>query len=308
MSKILGKYIQSVLCFLPCGAFFDCFLSILYFVLKQKRFPNILHPQTFNELLLCIKIGPESYNPLRQFICDKEFVKDFVSSRVGDSYNIKTIAILTCANDVYSYKFQDKCVIKPTHMSAEVILRKSADETLDLMRICKWFSVNYYKEYREPNYRYLQPKVIVEEMLETESGTIPNDYKFFCFHGRPIFVQVDSGRFGSHLRTFFNSKWEPLGFTVEALPSDFLQVMPENFEEMLYVAAILSKPFVFIRVDLYSFNDMIRVGELTSFPSNCMKPFAPLCSGLSSAQIDLVVGKLFSTPEVETLDPLLVTR
>ena len=40
-------------------------------------------------------------------------------------------------------------------------------------------------------------RVIVEELLAGAGGGVPDDYKFFVFHGRCAFVQVDTGRFGA---------------------------------------------------------------------------------------------------------------
>ena len=59
-------------------------------------------------------------------------------------------------------------MIKPTHLSGHLIIKKEEDG-VDLEKIKKWFSMNYYDRSREANYKTLVPKVIVEEMIFNES-------------------------------------------------------------------------------------------------------------------------------------------
>ena len=47
-------------------------------------------------------------------------------------------------------------------------------------------------------------------MLTGADGGIPDDYKFFVFHGRCRFVQVDTGRFGGRTQDFYRPDWERL--------------------------------------------------------------------------------------------------
>jgi hypothetical protein len=46
---------------------------------------------------------------------------------------------------------------------------------------------------------------------------------------------------------------------------------PKKLKLMLKYAKLLSKEFVFIRVDLYDYNNTIYLGELTFAPNNCFK-------------------------------------
>ena len=51
---------------------------------------------------------------------------------------------------------------------------------------------------------------------------------------------------------------------------------PALWKKMLYISSVLSKPFPFLRVDLYLLNnDEIKIGELTFYPNNGNKPFHP---------------------------------
>jgi len=50
---------------------------------------------------------------------------------------------------------------------------------------------------------------------------------------------------------------------------------PYNLSEMCRIASILSKKFIFVRVDLFISNDNIYVGELTFFPENATGKIIP---------------------------------
>lgn len=45
--------------------------------------------------------------------------------------------------------------------------------------------------------------VLIEEILLNAEGKIPTDYKFHCFDGKVKFIQIDTGRFEKHQRTFY---------------------------------------------------------------------------------------------------------
>ena len=50
---------------------------------------------------------------------------------------------------------------------------------------------------------------------------------------------------------------------------------PPQLEKMLEIAAKLSHPFPFIRVDMYVSGTEVKVGELTNCPNSASRPFSP---------------------------------
>ena len=69
--------------------------------------------------------------------------------------------ILYSKEDIKSYKFFLLDVVKPTHASGEVIFVDSTD--INKEEIANWLDLNFYDRTREGNYKYLQPKIIIEE-------------------------------------------------------------------------------------------------------------------------------------------------
>lgn len=255
----------------------DRLIGFINFVIRHKRLPT--NKLIFNDVLYKIKTTSEIYNPLRVFISDKEFVKVYVKAIVGDHCNVPTIDVIRSQDEIDSYIFPENCCIKPTQVSGKVILRRNG-EPLDKAEMKSWFNLNHYDAGREANYKHLQPKIIIEPLIFNNSNV--EDYKFFCYQGKPKLIQVDIDRYIFHTRKFFDSSWRELDFSIIYPKAKKPILKPENFDEMLYVAGALSKAFSMIRVDLYSDGKTIYVGEITNVSENGEGKFIP-----KSAEIEV---------------------
>jgi hypothetical protein len=226
----------------------------------------------WNDVWYRVKTSDEIVDPLRVFVSDKEHVKQFVREKLGDEYNVPTIAVLRSAGEVDSFDFPADCCIKPTHASGQVILRTDG-APVDRERIKRWFGIDYYRFGREWNYRGLQPKVIVEPLIF--GGTNVEDFKIFCFRGVPRLIQVDIDRHTNHTRKFFDVEWNEQDFSIiyPRSAADFPR--PASLDKMLAAARTLSAPFSFVRIDLYSDGDQVLVGEVTNCSENAGGFFVP---------------------------------
>jgi hypothetical protein len=272
---ILGNTFRHLIKALPENKTFDYLVSLVIFMRFQRRLPKV-HEGLYNDSLFYLKTTGEILDPLRVFVSDKEFVKTYVREKVGDAYNVPTLDVVHSLEEALSYVFPEHCVIKPTHMSGPVMFRKHGSE-VDYTLFEKWFAANYYRWGREANYKHLKPKLIIEPYIFGQSEV--EDYKFFCVNGKPCVIQVDGTRHTRHTLNFYSTSWEDLPFGVAAFPKASPVKRPDNLEEMLEIAAKLSKDFNLVRVDLYSDNKSVLVGELTNCPGNTQMCFIPRESG-----------------------------
>ena len=250
--------------YLPPGAPIDTTVAIVHYVTRQRRVPRLRQPKLFNDHLLKLRIDGTLSDPFRQFVTDKEYVKQYVAGVVGQEYTIETFDVLRSSADVANLRLSRfPCVIKPTHMCKQVVFCLDHESPVDHALLTRWLRRNYYKHSRELNYRFLEPKIIVEEFFSADGKTPPADYKIFCFEGCPRLILVDVGRFQRRTRNFYDPSWNRLEMTINH-PPGVQDERPANLEEMLDVARQLSKPFSFIRVDLYTIGDRIKIGELTN--------------------------------------------
>lgn len=229
----------------------------------------------FNDYLFRLKVFGELSRPLRAETTDKLSVKDYIRRTVGGEFVVPTLGILTTFQELDSHAFRAGTVVKPSHMSGQVLILRNPDEVaaLDKTRLRQWLSEDYYLRSRERNYKGLQPKILIEEIIF--GPRILDDYKIFCFKGVAKFIQVDSERHSKHCRQFFDSQGKPLDFSLIYPQNPNPKALPDNFGKMLSVASELSRDFEFVRVDMYSNGSDIKVGELTHCPEGASGNFIP---------------------------------
>ena len=115
------------------------------------------------------------------------------------------------------------------------------------------------------------------EIKEVSSFEELKDYKFFCFNGKVKFFKIDFGRFVDHHANYYSPEGKLLPFGEKGLEPDpnHIEIIPENFDNMISIAEKLSNGFKFLRVDLYNVKGKIYFGELTFYPAAGMGAFIP---------------------------------
>jgi TupA-like ATPgrasp len=145
---------------------------------------------------------------------------------------------------------------------------------------CNWSRIrppsNYYKETREWTYKYIDPRIIVEEFIDDGSGTAPNDYKLFVFGGTVEMIQVDVGRFTDYRRRLYTPTWKKLDVLLDYDDIDGDVPRPVHLAEMIAAAETLGQDWDFIRADFYDTGKRLYFGELTMTPKNGATAFAQL--------------------------------
>ncbi|MGE0410173.1 MAG: ATP-grasp fold amidoligase family protein [Amphiplicatus sp.] len=271
--------------------------KVFYLFYNKFVFPDLKSPRYFNEKLMALKNSEEARDPLRARVTDKELVKHHVTETLGPGHVAPTLAVLKTAREVDGFDFPLPCVVKPTHSSQEVLHLSDRQPTGQERRLLKyWLWKSYFAASREPNYRRLDKKLIVEPVIGKAFGEV-EDIKVLCFHGRPKLIQVDHGRYREHRRDYFDSEGRRLPVTMRKPAADLPFPHAGKLAEIVGAAARLSAGFAFIRVDFYVVEGRLLVGELTSFPTNCTIPFQPLSA-------DMTIARLFDEPDLEVTPAL----
>ncbi len=263
LTELFFGIIRVCLKVIPHNRTGDRLITFLRFVKTHKRLPN--NKLSYLDVLYRLKSSDEIMDPLRVFVTDKELAKLFIAATVGPQYPVPTIAVLSSRDEVDAYDFPATCCIKPTHSCNQVILRKDGEE-IDKERIKAWLDFNYYTHSREANYRYLEPKIIVEPLLFNSKSVF--DYKYFCYAGKPRAIQVDVDRRGDWIVGLFRADWTEQRLSSEYEMGNGAISKPANLAEMLRAAEKLCKQFPTIRIDMYSDGETFYVGELTNCPGS----------------------------------------
>ena len=265
---------------------------------RAKRLWRTRKPQTFTEKVHYKML--RDHRTLVVTFADKAAVRDHVRSVVGESYLPKAYAIFDSASQLREFELPEACVIKPTHGSGAVIVISPeapadailptrekawvyrhvtrdavAPEALAAVADC-WLSEQYGGgPNREWAYSRVPRGIIIEELLIGANGGIPEDYKFFVFHGKCQYIQVDAGRFGGRTQDFYSPSWQHLPLSGGPAWAEPPRQRPARLDEMISVAEKLGSSTDFVRVDLYHLGDRVVVGELTNYPAAGNSPFYP---------------------------------
>jgi len=236
---------------------------------------NLIRPQEFSDKMFHQMIQTHRYgNPLFTKLADKYLVRDYVSSKVGSDYLIDLLWYGTNPEKIPFDNLPSKCVVKTNHGSGgNIIMQEPYDRKEIVATLKNWLKENYYYTDREYHYFKIKRQVLVEEFIDDGFSDGPLDYRFWCFNGRPEFIQVDNH---SHsINPFYNVDWNKLQLSYRDSFTDCDIKQPENLNEMLTVAAKLSSDFDFVRVDLYNVSGKIYFGELTFTPCGGKFKFKP---------------------------------
>jgi hypothetical protein len=250
-----------------------------------KRDLDLNNPQTFSEKIQYLKL----YNRTRQLnqLADKYEVRQYVKDQGLDHLLNHLIGIYQKTEEINLDKLPESFVIKPTHGSGWVILCKDKSTMnwkVEFDKLRGWMRSNFYMLTREWIYKDINPRIIIEDLLQNKDGSPLKDYKIFCFNGKPTYIQVDMDRFANHRRNIYDLDWTKLPCELLYKNYDGVIPRPANLDDMVEIARKLSAGLIFCRVDLYSIDEKIVFGEITFTPGNGLKKFVP-------AEYDLVFGR-----------------
>jgi hypothetical protein len=246
---------------------------------------DLKNPITLNEKIQWLKLHDRS--ELQTICADKYAVREFVRSKIGDQYLVPLAFTTDNTNEIIEENFPDyPVIVKANHGcgSNRIIRDKSATNWKALKKVCRnWLRNNYYHDCREWQYKNIKPRIVVEKLLIDPQWIVPFDYKFHCFNGRVVTIQVDMGRgTDNHCRNWYNRKWEREPFKWSSLkkgkatdPSPSNVDKPEMLEELITLSEKLSNDFLYVRVDWYIVNGSIYFGELTFHHDGGFRPILP---------------------------------
>ena len=250
---------------------------------------NLNQPKRFSEKLQWYKLYARK--PLMAMCANKLTVREYIK-KCNYGYLLNDIlCVFHCAKEINYDKLPNQFVLKCTHGSGMNIIVKDKskiDKRKISLMLAAWMHQDNYWSGREWVYRDMPRHIIAERYLEDETGEL-RDYKFYCFNGKPAFMQLEIGRGTVHnTRNFYDMEWKLLPFGKE-LPhnAEVKEPCPLRFDYMKKIATDLCKPFQYVRVDLYQTKDKIYFGELTFFPAGGAPDFVP-------DEYDEIVGNMWN--------------
>lgn len=294
-SRKLRIQILKLLKFIP-----DKTMLKMQYWIKFGRKLDLQNPTRFTEKLQWYKLYYR--DPLMKRCVDKYDVRDYVRERGLEDTLVPLIGVYSSASDVQIDALPEKCVIKDTlggGGNSVILFDKSSNIDADrlFVQMKSWINADtsYRTGGREWPYGGKKHRIIIEEMLPSraeDGGLI--DYKFFCFNGEPEILYVIADRKVGEKAGFgiFTADYSKLDVVrCDEKPLEREIDKPKNYERMLEISRLLSKPFPEVRIDLYNLDGQIYFGEMTFFDGSGYMSFEP-------DAFDFEIGKKFSLPNV----------
>ncbi len=268
----------------------------LQYKIHTGRTLNLKHPERFTEKLQHYKCFFR--NPILAQIVDKASLRSYLEANGLGEYSVPLIGV-----------YDSLAEIDPNLLPSQFVLKTSSGGGSTEVYVCRHFNNVAWDEInrrfshlpkklgKSPGrewayYGIDKPRLVLEELLYDPCHPKADlmDYKFFCFGGIPRFCQVITNRSVNEHIDFYDVNWHRLkgfiGLNTKATNSPIELSRPMHYEEMLNLATKLSRPFPFVRVDLYNIAGKIYVGELTFYPASGYGSFIP-------DSFDFELGRLF---------------
>lgn len=280
----------------------------LEYYYKHKKKLDLNNPVCFTEKLFWLKLynkGQGIVDLIRKCY-DKYTVREYIKEKGLESILVPLYAVYNNPDEIDFEELPEQFVLKVSQSSgSNIICPNKADLNIDETKekLKKWLEESrkhYLKQNHEEDYVYDgNPVIICEKYLEKEGGGVPEDIRLFCFNGEPRYVVCDFGTTeldGTHghniKRNTYDLDWNLLPVDMGRPRDPSIRYnKPANADQILDIARILSKDFVFVRVDLYNCNEKIYFGELTWIPQGAQFVVNP-------DEYDVKMGKELILPNV----------
>lgn len=291
------------------------YLKLIY-RLRTGKFLDLVDPRSFSQKLQWLKINDRQ--SIYNVMVDKYEAKKWAADRIGKSHIVPNLGVWDSFDQIDFDDLPQQFVLKCTHDSGGLVICKDRD-SLDMnharAKIERSLSRNYYYLGREWPYRDVKPRILAEvylptwklgeveppaeatrpELTEGSTASDPSvasqgiiDYKFYCFHGEPMFLYVSQGLHdhGTARMDFLTLDWELTNFRrpdyrrFSALPPK-----PANFNTMISMARNLSAEIPFVRVDFFEHLGRVLFSEMTFSPVSGMMRLYPKSADFQIGQL-----------------------
>jgi hypothetical protein len=249
-------------------------LLVQYLSLKYRG--RLFHPRkarSFEDKLLWLMLYWRE--PLKSLCADKFAVRSYVTD-LGLGHLLPDLfGVYAVADDIDFAALPDRFVLKCTHGSGFNVL--CADKTqFDIegakKKLDRWMKTDLSKLNGEVHYASITPRIICEAFLGDPAAEPINDYKVYCFSGKPHCTMACTGRQkGKPQFDFYDLDWSnKLAYCRSSLLANRRIPEPDAYEEIIMASKKLSRPFPFVRMDFYSVNGQAVFSEMTFTPNGCI--------------------------------------
>lgn len=251
------------------------YLKMVYKIKTGKKL-NLKNPVGFNEKLNWLKVN--DVHPEYTALVDKVKVREYVKQKIGEDICFPILGAWEKYKDIDFNSLPEKFVLKCNHDSGSVKIIKDKS-AIDHKELAKFFKgrlkMNPSVFGREYPYKKVKPMIMAEQFMVPDGAQDIEDYKFFCFNGKPEIMFIATDRSIDCKFDFYDMDFNHLDIENIHPQSGKTIEKPALFEQMKEIAAKLSEGMKFVRIDLYEIEGKIYFGEFTFFHGGGFWLFKP---------------------------------
>jgi hypothetical protein len=149
----------------------------------------------------------------------------------------------------------------------------------------EWLNSRFGNLWGEWRYCVYKLQLFLEEVIAFNGSFPPDDYKFWCFHGKVRLIEIDVDRATDLRSAFYTPEWNYIPVT--SGEAAVQRPRPVNLDAMLRIAQAIADGTDFARIDLYTDEvSQLKFGEITFTPGDAGLHF-------SDVRLDQWLGILF---------------
>lgn len=254
---------------------------------------NLDNPQTLNEKMQWLKLHERK--DFHTTLADKYAARFYIAKEFGEEYLVPLLYETTDYRDITPDIIPAcNCILKTNHGCGGHLIIRGNKNQIDFVRLREelryQLKTNYYNKTREWQYKNIKPRIIIEKLLETKEGKIPNDYKLHFINGEFQFIYISFDREGINDRCIYDRNWNRMPFMWTGAKSYKPSMnstdvpKPATFDKMIEFGERIAKMFKLVRVDFYDVDGKLYFGEITLHHGSGTDVFYP-------EQYDLIYGE-----------------
>lgn len=271
----------------------EVYMPYYYEYYTEKKL-DLKNPKEFNEKIQWLKVY--YHPPILSKLVDKYAVREYVEKKIGAVHLNQLYGVYEDEKDINFDDLPNQFVLKAAHgYNFNLIVKDKQQLNVFKARLKfkKWMSRNqYYRGGLEWAYKNTPHRIIAEKYLPEIEKNQASDFKFYCFNGKPKYVEITLQVNGVDLRCNYDLEWKKAPFYRKDVP--FFEgeaEKPKTFETMIELATRLADNFPFVRVDLYDINSKIIFGEMTFYPADGRFPYLP-------DEYNTIIGNYINLPDL----------
>ena len=244
------------------------------FYIKFGKKLNLNHPKDINEKIQWLKIYDNK--AIKQQLTDKYLVRNYVKEKIGEDFLKPILQVCNKFDEINFEILPESFVVKCNHGCKWHFFVKNKYNYLNNKKFLNftkditdgWISQSFFgwSDF-ETQYKDIQPKIIIEELLRENKNESPAEIEVWCFNSSPEIIQKSKTNTDSQkIVSIFDKNHNQLNLKFDK--NNVIEQSP--FDENLNLAAELSTKladnFKLVRVDWILYKNKLYFNEMTFTP------------------------------------------